>query len=152
MIERGPSKQISTLDIISKEDFSIVRNSLSTYIALKTSSELAASVPLLNRKNHVHFPLALPIAFQRTRFFNISRPEAEHCQEMLEVLKMADIKPVQLVLSPTSTMAYALVKYCHQEAAYNLNWPSARHHHTGLGKISLALGKFTHILGVRELM
>ena len=149
---RPETGSLTLLDMVhTKQEVIRCRDTLSTFLALKTSSELDFTVPAQNIRNHAITLKTLPIHFLKSRFYNHQKSQESHDPEFQKMLNALGLNPCQLILSPTCTLAFALTKHFHHTVNYTFERPSNRLTHAGAGKTTLATEKVAHILGGRQL-
>ena len=137
--DRPENGNFTTLDMIhTKQELMRTRDTLATFLALKTSSELTLNIPAQNIRNHSITLKALPIHFLKSRYLNFKKSQNSHNPEFQKMLNALGLNPCQLVLSPTSSLSYALTKHFHVTVKFSFCRPSNRHTHAGTGKTTLA--------------
>ena len=149
---RPSSGEFAMIDTLtSREELTEIQQTTSTFIALKLSSELENSCPSANIKNHGFKLKAVNIYFLKSRFWNARKDMRAHDPEIQQMLRTLGLNSCQLIISPTSSFSCAVMKHFHTNTNFTFGRPSNRHEHAGVGKATLAVDKFIHILGARQL-
>ena len=122
----------------------------STFLALKTGQELEDSWPahLIASKTTRHWSIP-SVRFLRTRFFNYTEG-TDHRNELHEMILKKDLLVNQIVLSPFSSLSWALINSCHR--TLTLDRPSIISRHLGFGKTALEAEKVARIEGTKQLV
>ena len=110
ILSRDSYQAFSIVDCLrSHEELETTTQMTSTFLALKTGQELEDSWPahLIASKTTRHWSIP-SVRFLRTRFFNYTEG-TDHRNELHEMILKKDLLVNQIVLSPFSSLSWALI-------------------------------------------